>query len=183
MNNPIHPKTRRGGFSLLEVVVAMSVFIIGSGAILTTLVVGRSLRESTRETALAAEAAQRAIELLGGAQFSEIFARFNANPADDPGGAGTAEGSGFAVPGLAAQEGDADGLAGEIFFPGDGTILREDWNDAPMGMPRDLSQDGVIDALNHAFDYRNLTVRVRVAWRGSSGDREIDIYTSFADIL
>jgi len=176
------PKTERGGFSLLEVVIAMSVFVIGSGAILSTLIVGTSLRESTRETAMAVEAAQSAVERMGGADFSELFASFNSNPLDDPGAAGTAQGSSFAVPGLDAQEGDVDGLPGEIFFPGDGTILREDWNDQPLGMPRDLNGDGVIDALDHSLDYSNLAVRVRIVWWGSSGDREITIFTTFADI-
>ena len=49
--------------------------------------------------------------------FREIWRRYNSNPADDPGGPGTAPGNNFAVPLLRPLPGDADGLPGEIFFP------------------------------------------------------------------
>jgi hypothetical protein len=44
-------------------------------------------------------------------------------------------------------------------------------------MPRDLDGDGVVDALNHATNYVLLPVRVRVAWRGVSGARQLDFDT------
>ena len=40
-------------------------------------------------------------------------------------------------------------------------------------MPRDLNGDGVIDKENHAKDFLVLPVKVRVRWRGVTGDRTI----------
>jgi hypothetical protein len=55
--------------------------------------------------------------------------------------------------------------------------LREDVVDAALGMPRDLSGDGVVDGLNHAGDYSILPVRVRVEWSGARGDETFELET------
>lgn len=180
MNIQVLRPTRRQGFSLLELSVSITVFMIAFGAIITNLVVGMALRESTRESSLAMEAAQTAAEILRGEDFDTLFARYNSNTADDPLGPGTAPGSGFAVPGLSPLSDDVDGLPGAILFPGDGTQLLESVQDLAAGMPRDLNSDGLLDLLDHALDYTNLPVRIQVEWRGKGGNRRIEILTSLA---
>jgi type II secretory pathway pseudopilin PulG len=175
-------RSRQQGFSLIEFTVSATVFTIAFGAIMMNLVVGMALRQSTRELSIAIEGAQSAAETLRGEDFSDIFARYNANPNDDPLVPGSGPGSGFAIPGLTPQANDPDGLAGQIIFPGDGTSLFESVNDLRAGMPRDLNADGVVDLLDHSLDYSNLPIRIRIAWRGRGGDRSIDVLTTLSGV-
>ena len=117
------------------------------------------------------EAIEVEVEQLQAENFGDVFALYNGADADDPGGVGTAPGSGFLVDGLNLLVGDADGFAGEVFFPviDDASVLREDAEFAVMGMPRDLDGDGDIDGLDHSDDYQLLPVVVRVTWRTSTG--------------
>jgi type II secretory pathway pseudopilin PulG len=175
-------QAREQGFTLLELTVSATVSVIAFGALMTNLVVGIALRESTREMSLAIEGAQTTAEILRSGEFDTLFAQFNSNPNDDPDGVGTATGSGFAVPGLSPTTDDVDGLPGEILFPGDGTALLESVDDSRMGMPRDLNADGIVDLFDHSPDYTNLPVRIRVTWRGRGGTHSIDIVTSLSDL-
>ena len=170
------------GLSLLEILIALTLLVIGAAAVSSNLVSARALSRARAERAQASDAAVSRIELLKGATFAEVFRSYNDDPADDPGGAGTAPGSGFAVDGLSPRDDDGDGLPGEILFPGDGGTLREDAEDAGLGMPRDLSGDGSIDAADHGADYGVLPVRVRVRWKGSSGDQEIEFITVLVEL-
>jgi hypothetical protein len=118
------------------------------------------------------------LETLRGLPVGGVFADFNADAGDDPGGVGTSPGSGFAVQGLDAQAGDPDGFVGRVIFPvtvGDPGVLAEDHVDAGFGMPMDLNSDGVIDKADHAGNYRLLPVRVRVEWSGPAGDRFVEL--------
>jgi hypothetical protein len=127
------------------------------------------LNRVNQETALAEAAVRGTMEQITGVPFATAFSLFNANPNDDPLGPGTAPGATFAVQGL---RGDVGVPPGRIEFPtGGGAQLREDVVDAAWNMPRDLNGDGIIDALDHAANYRLLPVRVVVTWRGVSGLR------------
>ncbi len=165
----------RAGFSLIEMSVAAVVLTVAvcglSGSMVSTLALDRV----NHETALAEAAVRGTMERIGGTTFAEAFARFNADPNDDAGGAGTAPGATFAVTGLT---GDAGALPGSITFPvGTPGELREDVDDARLGMPRDLNGDGVIDAADHSGNYRVLPVRVSVTWRGVRGLRTMTVET------
>ena len=153
----------------------MTFMAVALGAVVSSLVASISLKNTNRESHVAMLAAESALERIRGETFANAFRMFNANPADDPGGAGTAPGNSFAVTGLSPRTGDADGRAGEIQFPGDGNTLRENVVDAGLGMSRDLSGDGVVDNADHSGDYVVLPVRVRVQWQGETGDRELEI--------
>lgn len=173
---------RRGGFSLLELAVAVVLLILAIGGLSGVLVAATRLNQANRETALALSAARQAIEVLQAEPFAQVFARYNTDPADDPGAAGSAPGKDFAVPGLAPWNGDPDGFVGEYLFPvaaGAGTSvqLREDLADPALGMPRDLDGDGVVGAADLSGTYRLLPVRVRLRWRGVSGERELAVET------
>jgi hypothetical protein len=159
----------------------VTVLAVALGAIVSTLTASIFLGDANRESHLAMLAARSAVEQLRGEPFAQAFATFNADPSDDPGGPGTAPGSGFDVPGLSPQRGDPDGRVGQILFPGDGSQLREDAADPGLGLPRDLSGDGLVDAADHATDYVLLPLRVRLRWRGKSGDREVEYVTYLAE--
>ena len=91
----------REGFTLIELMIVVSVLLITLVAISQSLVASLRLTGVNRETALATDGIRERIEILEGAEdFSKVFALYNSNPNDDPGGAGTAPGSGFAVRGL-----------------------------------------------------------------------------------
>ncbi len=176
------PRRARGGFSLLELAVAVVLLILAIGGLSGVLVAATRLNQANRETALALSAARQAIEVLQAEPFAQVFARFNTDPGDDPGAPGSAPGKDFAVPGLTPWNGDPDGFVGEYLFPvvaGPGTSveLREDVDDPALGMPRDLDGDGVVGATNLSGAYRLLPVRVRLRWRGVSGERELAVET------
>lgn len=177
----IETQVRRpaAGFSFVELVIAMTVLVIAIGAIGSSLVASMNLGTTNEETALAVDAAYSAIERVRGEPFAQAFANFNADLGDD---VGAGPGKHFAVAGLDLRPDDPDGFVGEVIFPGDGTELREDVDDRELGMPRDLSSDGVIDALDHAGDYALLPVRVRLEWTGRAGPRSLEVVTTIGDL-
>ncbi len=170
----------RAGFALLEVLLASFVLVVAIVGLVSAITSSAMLGESSTETTIANQGAQQALERILGSSFSDAFTLFNLDPNDDPGGVGTAPGANFVVAGLDVQAGDADGMVGIVEFPvtgGPPGVLREDLADPGFGMPRDLSGDGVVDAANHAADYIQLPVRVRVEWTGLSGERAIELET------
>lgn len=165
----------RAGLTLLELTLAMAVLSVAIMALLSTVISSLRLQESTRERMKAYNAARALLERMRGEPFNEIFARYNADPSDDPGGPGTAPGNAFTVPALPAVSG---GTVGRILFPTDPSgNLREDVDDPAMGMPggRDLNGDGVIDAVSHGGDYELLPVRVLVEWDGANGRARVEL--------
>ncbi|MBK7874268.1 MAG: prepilin-type N-terminal cleavage/methylation domain-containing protein [Planctomycetes bacterium] len=170
----------RAGLTLIEVLCALTILMLSVLGFAQAITASARNAQSTKERTLATQAARRMLEEIEANVFAEAFWRYNDFANDDPGGVGTAQGSRFAVPGLALQAGDADGFAGEIVFPtrvGLPGALREDVGDERLGMPRDLNGDGVIDTLNHGGNYRILPVLVRVRWRGAAGDSVVELRT------
>ena len=163
---------------MVELLVALVVLLVAVGGTLGSIGSFVVLGDSARDTTEAYQAAQSAIEEMRTVAFGEIFARYNATGADDP--AGVSPGDGFAVPELDLQSGDADGFQGEILFPIDPVApaeLREDLAAAEFGLPRDIDGDELVDALDHSGDYQLLPVVVRVRWRGSTGNRLVELST------
>lgn len=172
----------RAGSTIVESAIALAVVVLAlvgfSRAVISSVVTA----EQQAEASLALEAARAVIETLQAATFEDVYALYNANQDDDPAGA---PGPSFAVEGLRPLDDDADGLVGEILFPtagtGGGLELREDVDDASLGMPRDLDGDGAIDSNDHSTDYALLPVLVRVRWRSSSGPARMELRTLLAD--
>lgn len=173
-------RVRRGtaGFSLLEVAL-LSIFLLVavgglSGAVLSSLRLSRATEESA-----VADAAVRALaaDMQTGA-FDALFRLYNGDPGDDPGGQGTGPGNAFDVRGLTPRTDDPDGRVGRIVFPsvptgGLGEALREDVEDARLGMPRDLNGDNdLLDDVGNGA-YLVLPVRIVVEWRGAGGNRTV----------
>jgi len=174
-------RNRRGGFTLLEVLVGAVALTLGAVGMAGAMLASLTLQRCEGDAALARVASRRVLEELSASDFTEAYALYNQSTQDDAGLSITARGSNFAVAGLRARSGDADGQCGRVMFPtvvsGGVEWLREDIVDPSLGMPRDLNADGVIDGLNRALDYEILPVRVRVEWRGARGDETFDLET------
>lgn len=176
----------RRGLTLVEILIAITLLLFGLLGFTHAILRAVSTNESTRESALAAEAARRVLETLQAADFDEVFALYNATPDDDPDGDGTAPGADFAVAGLEPLQTDGDGMVGEIVFPANDAApaaLREDVVNQPLAMPRDLDGDGLIDGADHSADYRILPVVVRLTWRGTSGETRVEFRSMLGDYL
>ena len=169
---------REAGFGLVEITIATSLLVVGCLGLLGSAVGSVRLLSVNRERARAHAAAHTLLERLESANFSLLFANYNHDPTDDPAGAGSSPGANFAVVGLTAQKGDADGLPGEIRFPtvgGAGLQLSEAVVDPRWGMPRDLDGDGAETGGALAGAYVILPVRIRIAWRGVGGNQVLEI--------
>jgi type II secretory pathway pseudopilin PulG len=167
----------RRGSSLVEVVVAMAVTLVGLLAFGRTMTESLQLGEQNRQLALATAAAQRAVEELYAAEFSDAFALYNEDPDDDPDGSGTAPGAQFVAEGLVAADGSV--AKGTISFPvlvATPGELREDLNLAKF-QPFDVDLDGATDAADHSADYQVLPVRVQVQWMDGKAQRELAVET------
>lgn len=180
--------TRRSGFSMIELLIAMMVMLVAVSMYASTVTSNVRQRIVNHERLVATQAARNMLETLRNQEFTRTWALFNGDPADDPAGEGTAPGQHFDVPGLQAAETDQDGCVGSIVFPalwdgpGSAWELREDVSDAVMGMPRDLNGDSVLDAKDHADDYLILPVRVEIAWEGRAGRREFVLHTMISEV-
>lgn len=174
---------RRRGMTLVEIVVVMAILTVAAGIFAQTMSAASRMDPLTQENNLAAEGARVMLERMKAGEFRDIYALYNANPADDPGGPGTAPGCTFAIPGLAPAT--VGGSVGRIEFPTLGDELREDVIDAALVMPRDLNGDGLVDGANHAGDYAILPIRVRVQWAsryGRAGVRTLDTYAMYSPL-
>jgi hypothetical protein len=166
--------------------VALTVLVIGLVASMQAMVALERAQERTREVGRATQYARQLIERIQAEAFAEAFRRYNGDPTDDPGGAGTAPGCNFAVPGLTARANDPDGLPGEVIFPTPPGLpgnLRESIVDTKCGMPRDLNGDGIVDSRDHSNDCVLFPVRVRIDWASGGGKgppRSLEMYTMIA---
>lgn len=167
--------------TLVEIMVSVVVLTVCISLLSNTLAATVAQGVANRERALAVEAAQNLAEDMRRARFEELYALYNQDPTDDPGGAGFAPGSHFAVPGLTVRAGDKDGFVGRVLLPSVAAVLREDSQVPGLGLPRDLNGDHVIDAENHAKDYVVLPVTIRIEWTGRIGKRQFELTTMFAD--
>jgi type II secretory pathway pseudopilin PulG len=169
----------RRGMTLLEIIIGLGVAVVAILGIMSALVSASRMDEATSEQVRALNACRTTIEMMKQVPFAEIWRRYNSNAADDPGGAGTGPGANFAVTGLRAQTGDADGMPGQVQFPELAGNLSETVIEARLGMPaaKDLNGDGdVIDA-NVSTTYMILPVRVMVDWQGSRGQNHMEMTT------
>lgn len=167
----------QAGFSILEMSVAVSVVAFGALGALSLTLSSMRLDEGNRQTVAAISAVRQVVETVETVPFEEVFARFNSNPADDPFGAGSAEGGEFhfvygdndnVLPSI-----DPDLTVGTVFtvnitFPTNakGELVEGATPLAP-GLSTDLDNDGrVIRGTNVRNSYRVLPVRAEVHWQG-----------------
>jgi type II secretory pathway pseudopilin PulG len=165
------PDSPEAGFSLIQVILAASLLTLAALSFSGVQVNSMTLAATNRETAAARNLIRQVLEQMQDVDASKVYATYNADPTDDPGGDGTAIGDAFAV------NTDAGDMTVTVDFPGDGS-LREDVTDEALGMPQDLNGDRVIDSEDHAYDYKLLPVRILVEWRGRSGLRTMEIHAT-----
>ncbi len=163
---------------MLELSIALVVMTVAIGMLSGTLTSTSRVAPLQRESALAALAARSQLEMMRAEPFGELFARYNDTGDDDPSGPDTAPGSLFRVLGLRSPDG-VDGFVGRIRFPGDGVELREDVVRIELGMPRDLTGNGTIAAVDVANDYTLLPVEIELRWESLSGVRSMRLHTMF----
>ncbi len=183
LSRPLH----RRGMTLVEVMVAIVILTVSVYMLTSTVTAAIGHSNATRERGLAVDATMNLFERMRAESFEELYARYNSDPNDDPDGAGTAPGKYFNVEGLDLQEGDLDGFVGEVLLPVVETkqglpALRENSDLPEFGLPRDLNGDLMIDGRNHAEDYIILPVKVRIAWKGGTGNRTFEMSTMFSAI-
>jgi type II secretory pathway pseudopilin PulG len=169
--------------TLIEIIIGLGVVVIALLGIMSALVSASRMDEATAEQVRALNACKSVIETMKQTTFADIWRSYNANGADDPGGAGTAPGRNFAVTGLRAQNGDADGMPGQVVFPESVTgNLSETALDARIGMAvaKDLNGDGDVIDTNVNTTYRILPVRIVVDWAGARGPYHMEITTFLA---
>lgn len=176
------PRRSRHGYTFVELMIGMTILLVS--ILILSSVVGSlaQQRAVNRETSLAVTAARNVLETLRSQEFSEVYALYNADPADDPLGAGSAPGQRFEVPGLNDAPDAVGGMDGEILFPTaldplEGLQLREDVELPALGLPRDLSGDNVVGDQDISERYFILPVQVRVRWRSPSGPRQYEMAT------
>ena len=179
---------RRRGFTFVELAVVMTILLVALLIFSSTVSGMAKQRTVNRETGLAVEAARNRLEMLRSEDFAQVYALYNSDPDDDPGGAGTAPGARFAVDGLDPEPDSVDGLVGEVVFPTfldpvAGLQLREDVEIPTLGMPRDLTSDNVIDDQDHSNSYFILPVLIRLRWNGPSGVRVYEMPTQLCRVL
>lgn len=171
----------QSGFTLIEVAVVIAILSVAAGLFAQTMVASARLDPVSEETRLAAEGARMELEDMRALDFAQVFASYNANPADDPAGPGTAPGGWFAVPGLLPPPGAT--AVGRVIFPTNGGALSETFVDETLGMPHDLDGDGLIDSADHSTDAIILPVRIELEWlskSGRQGKRKLAFYDMFA---
>lgn len=168
--------------TLIELAMAMTILSVAFLMYASTSISVNRQREASRESSIAAFAAREVIENLRAERIEDVYAIYNPDPADDPGAPGSAVGHRFPVPELNPVPGMPDGMIGEVQLPvmevAPGVWeLREDLVRPDLGMPRDLNGDSIIDSVDHADDYVQLPVRVRLDWRGRYGLRSLKMDT------
>jgi hypothetical protein len=168
--------------TMAEVMIAVAIMTLCVSLLSRTISSTAVHTAAKREKAIAVEAAKNVLEDMHNLPFGELFARYNADPTDDPGGPGTAEGPGIEVPLLTPRPDDGDGFVGEVILPASDAVLLENVTVKELGLPRDLNGDSQIDAVDHAGDYIVLPVTVRMEWTGRGGARTFELTTMFADL-
>ena len=161
----------RGGFTLLEISLAMTVLLVALLTMTSSTLRMNALRRQNRERAVAQNTI-RAISERVHALAGQLRRESNNWSADFVAGvsAGGVVGNEFAVDELTEQAG----------FPSVGSIelfLNEGQSDEDigleLGMPRDLDGDGVANNANVTATARIIPVVVRARWTGVSGDVEL----------
>lgn len=206
-------RTRESGLTLVELIIAMAILAVAIMALVSSITSSGQIQQNTRERVIAYNAAREQIEKMRVYAVGEVYSRYNSTTADDTFFSGLHPGPTFHVPRLNApstvpakwslsatenwkqtviggvQQLDTFGNAigndgyGLITFPETGGILKENYVDAAMGMPKDLDRDGVVSTTaDVSQSYKILPVKVTVTWKGIGGkDMQIEVNTFITD--
>ena len=165
---PPQPENSRGGLTLLEVILGLSILTVGLMAMTSTSVAAHKLRETDHARQLArnglaavvrdVEVASRLIDKQAADWSAQLLARFSGPEAWR------------AVDGLDAWP-DQPAVI-ELRFFADETIDDEELG-FPLGLPRDLDNDGFASSPDVSASARLLPAVARARWSTNAGDREL----------
>ena len=165
---PAPPSAGSSGFSLLEVLIGLSVLTIGLLAMTSTSLQTHELRRSDAARLAARNAMEsmvREVEVTAASidtesgDWAELLIDAFAPPNDV-----------LETPGLDPWEGE-EAVVQVRFFP-DETADDAEVGFA-LGMPRDLNGDGFADSSDVTSDARMLPAVVSARWQSPSGDRQL----------
>ena len=146
--------TRSAGFTLVEVVVAVTVVsmsVLGLGAV---FIASQRAHEVAVEEAVVSHALRRAVSEVRGKEFAEIGTLY--------------EDYGFTVP--------------EVEGSGSITMYFDETRDVPqLGLPRDLDGDGLAKSTDVSASYVLIPIRVTVNWSSTDGQRTQSLYTYLSE--
>lgn len=157
----------RGGFTLIELCIAISLLMIGMVSVISATTRMHSLRRQNRERTLSQNAIRSVAERIHAQSY-----RFSDSPdtwsQDLIGvfGPGGSVGNTFPVRGLNIVPGDA--TVGTLQIITDETVT-DDTLGVQVGMPRDLDGDGAATNIDVANNARVLPVLITLRWRSQSG--------------
>jgi prepilin-type N-terminal cleavage/methylation domain-containing protein len=143
----IHPHTRLRlpGFTLIEVVIALSLLTVGFLGFASFFVVNARSYDNIREEALVLHALRQTAERIRGAPFARI--------------ASTYQGYAFAI-----DEIHATGQVRLFLNETDGSAAA-----MALGLPRDLNGDGLANSPDVSASYLLCPLRIEVAWSNPRG--------------
>ncbi len=176
----IDTHARRQGFTLVEVMIALTVISVAVYMMSSTITATMMHSAARKERTVSVESAMNVLEHMRAVPFDELYRLYNDNPDDDPDGPGTAPGATFNVVGLTPREGS--NAVGFVVMPSLEGKLRENLNMPELSLPRDLNGDLIIDSLDHAEDYKVLPIEVRIEWTGSSGEGHLQMSSMFSAV-
>jgi prepilin-type N-terminal cleavage/methylation domain-containing protein len=168
--SPIPPRSpaSRRGLTLLEVTLGMSILAVGLLALTSTSVATHKLRETDHARQLArdglaavvrdVEVASRLIDKQSADWSAQLLARFSGAEAWR------------AVDGLDPWP-DQPGVIELRFFPDE--TIGDDELGFPLGLPRDLDNDGFASSPDVSDSARLLPAVARARWTTNAGDREL----------
>ena len=137
------------------------------------IIVSDSRRDSSMNNA---DSFQMVLDTFSDRQNGFVFGTTPAGQEYD--GQVTDEGGGRSLFGGGGGGGFSRGSGGGFNLNWDGAWqVREDLVMPELGMPRDLSGDGVIDDQDHSLDYVLLPARIQIDWRGAGGDAHVEFHT------
>lgn len=168
-------RDRKGGFTLLEVMISGVVMAVAVLAMARALHGGNRSARSERAHAAAFEVAEWVMAEIQAYPFDQVWPAFNADPGDDPALSGLAPGpvrlvSELGLEGLplCMDRGLLEGGKVEVLFPTvtiDGQeVLCEQADRPELGCPRDLDGDGSVSWADQSTTHRLLPFEVRVSW-------------------
>ena len=164
------------GISLVQTAASVALLAVGVLATAGSMVSSSQSTRVTDEMETARRAIAERVELLKAAPFKQVFAMFDASTANDPVGV-VSPGKYFVVTDLVPPAGVLPDRMGWVEFPtvevGGVMQIHENLDLPQFGMPRDLTADGVVDALDHSADYKLLPVSVHLVWKGVEGNSSL----------
>ena len=158
------------GFTLLEVLVAMSIFAVLATAILSMMSYVLVQDRGMTETQMVGQALRSRIEIMRAVNFDSVWSAYQSG--GDPGDT-------FTIDGIEAPS--AGGPQGSVSFVGETEVT------AHWGLSVDLNGDGLTTSpapatAQEAMTWKLLPIRVEATWGARGGDRSFKIWAVLSDL-